>query len=76
MIKGAGTKDGLPLLILGISGENVTRLAAGEPILIHASEMRRMGLPAIEVLITYGKTEQAILDDLAAAGMAAPVERR
>jgi hypothetical protein len=35
VIKAAGkTGLGLPLLLLGLSGENVTRLTAGEPIRI------------------------------------------
>lgn len=70
MIKGAmRTGLGLPMLFLGLSGENVTRLAAGEPIRIPAAELVAMGLPQVEVVIHYGKTEQAILDELAEHGM-------
>ena len=70
MIKAAGkTGLGLPLLMLGLSGENVTRLAAGEPIRVSAQQMAELGLPQMEVVIHYGRTEEAILDDLEAHGI-------
>ena len=70
MIKAAGkTGPGQPLLMLGLSGENVTRLAAGEPIRIPAQHMAELGLPPIEIVIHYGRTEEAILDDLKAHGV-------
>jgi hypothetical protein len=70
MIKAAGkTGDGKPLLFLGLSGENVTRLAAGEPIHIPARHVAELGLPEMEIIINYGRTEQAIVDDLAANGV-------
>ncbi|MBO2461750.1 hypothetical protein [Actinomadura violacea] len=63
MLKATTTskKDGRPLVILGLSGENVTRLAAGEPIIV---DMAEMGLPPMEVAIIYGRTEQVILENL------------
>ena len=70
MIKAAGkTGLGAPLLLLGLSGENVTRLAAGEPIRVTVPQMQQLGLPPMEVLIHYGRTEQAILDELKAYGV-------
>lgn len=70
MIKAAGlTGLGIPLAFFGLSGENVTRLVAGEPIRITAGDMRRLGLPAVEVVIHYGKTESAILAEMAAHGI-------
>jgi len=57
------------MLLLGLSGENVTRLAAGEPIRISAQQMGQLGLPQVEVVIHYGRTEQAILDELADQGV-------
>jgi hypothetical protein len=70
MIKAAGkTGLGLPLLFLGLSGENVTRLAAGEPIRIKSADMAELGLPAMEVVIHYGRTEQAIVDEMRAHGL-------
>jgi hypothetical protein len=70
VIKATGkTGLGLPLLLLGLSGENVTRLAAGEPIRVSAQHMAELGLPQMEVVIHYGRTEAAILDDLEAHGV-------
>lgn len=70
MIKAAGrTGLGLPLLVLGLSGENVTRLTAGEPIRIPAEDMSALGLPRVEIVICYGRTEQAILDDFREHGI-------
>jgi hypothetical protein len=67
VIKGAGqTGDGQPLLLLGLSEENMARLVAGEPILIRAEELVALGVPAMQVVICYGKTEAAILKDLRA----------
>jgi len=70
MIKGAMRSAlGVPVLFLGLSGENVTRLAAGEPIRISASQMAELGLPQMEVILHYGRTEQDILDDVQANGV-------
>jgi hypothetical protein len=70
MIKAAGkTALGLPLLILGLSGENVTRLAAGEPIRISAAQMAELGLPQMEIVLHYGRTEQEIVTDLESHGV-------
>jgi hypothetical protein len=70
MIKAAGkTGLGLPLLLLGLSGENITRLAAGEPIRISAQHMTRLGLPAMEIVLHYGRTEQDILSEMESHGM-------
>jgi hypothetical protein len=63
------TPLGLPVLFLGLSGENVTRLIAGEPIVIQAGDLDKMGLPSMTVVIHYGKTEQAILDEIATHGV-------
>lgn len=56
MIKFKVSKDGKPLLGLGISAENVKRLIAGQPIIVDGVEM---GIE-VEVMIFYGETE----DDL------------
>lgn len=61
MIKASGvTGDGRPLLILGLSGENVTRLVADEPIFITPEQMAEMALPPMALAIVYGRTEEAI----------------
>ena len=76
MIK-LSSKNGLgqPVLFLGISGENVTRLVAGEPILIKAEALAAMGLPPMVIAIHYGKTEQAILDEIEEHGVTIQVRR-
>ena len=52
MIKASSrTALGQPMLFLGLSGENVTRLAAGEPIRITTAHLAQLGLPAT----TFGK---------------------
>lgn len=67
MIKAAGkTGLGLPLLMLGLSGENVTRLMADEPIMFNVADL---GLPPMVVVIVGGRTEKAIVEKLRAAGM-------
>jgi hypothetical protein len=63
------TALGEPLLFLGVSGENVTRLVAGEPIRITSAQLTELGLPPIVVVIHYGKTEQDILDEMKAHGV-------
>ena len=69
MIKAAGnTGDGKPLLLVGLSGENITRLVAGEPINITAANMVEMGMPELTLAIVYGKTEEVILGELRRQG--------
>lgn len=73
MFKAAGrTAAGLPLLILGVSGENVTRMAAGEPLRVPASHLAALGLPPMEIGICYGRTEQDIVTSLTEAGLIRP----
>lgn len=70
MIKAsAKTALGVPVLFLGLSGENVTRLAAGEPIRVSASAMAALGLPQVEVVLAYGRTEDDILAELKKHGV-------
>ena len=62
MIKAkATTPAGRQILMLGLSGENVTRLAAGEPIHSH---LESVGFPGMDLVIAYGKTEGDVLIDL------------
>jgi hypothetical protein len=73
VIKGMASRpDGTRILVLGLSGENVTRLAAGEPMHIAAAELAAMGFQSFEVVITYGKTDQVIVDQLRTAGLMPP----
>lgn len=70
MIKAASrTALGEPLLFLGLSGENVTRLAAGEPILIRSVQLAELGLPPMVIAIHYGRTEDDILAEVKAHGI-------
>jgi hypothetical protein len=70
MIKGRmDTALGQPVLFLGLSGENIARLTAGEPIRVSSADLARLGLPGMEVFIHYGRTEQAILDELKGHGV-------
>jgi len=70
MIKAGGrTGLGVPLLLLGLSGENLTRLAAGEPIRVTAEQMAGLDLPLLEVVIHYGRTEDDIVAELRARGL-------
>ena len=70
MIK-AVTKTALgePLLFLGLSGENVTRLVAGEPVRTTSAQLTELGLPPIVVVIHCGRTEEDILYEMKAHGM-------
>jgi hypothetical protein len=57
------------VLVLGLSGENVTRLTAGEPIYLDLADL----VPALgsaPVVICYGRTEESLLDDLRQHGLA------
>lgn len=62
------TKDGRPMLLLGIEAENVKRLKEGQPIHVNG---REDDLP-IDVVIMYGETLQDVLDDLVKAGVQLP----
>ncbi len=54
------TPNGQPLLMFGLSGENIARLAAGEPIFFDLAEL---GIPHLRVSIFYGRHD----DDLETA---------
>ena len=70
MIKASSrTALGEPLLFLGLSGENITRLAAGEPILISSAQLAELGLPPMVITIHYGRTEEDILDEVKEHGI-------
>jgi len=56
-------KDGRHLLALGLSGENVTRLIADEPIFTNLVEL---GIPDLDLVIIYGKTEEDALAQIKA----------
>lgn len=67
MIKATGVgPNGEPVVLLGLSGENVTRLIAGEPIRLDLAEL---GLPPTMVVICYGRTEDALVAELRRHGL-------
>jgi hypothetical protein len=68
MIKALGEAGGRPLLVLGLSGENVTRLMAGEPILFDGAPFGFNG----HITIVGGRTEEAIVAELAKHGLPTP----
>jgi hypothetical protein len=72
MIKGRmHTKDGKPILFLGLSYENLDRLRAGDPIFVRPEESARHLLPEMGVVIHGGETEETILDQFSEAGFEA-----
>jgi len=68
VIKAVGSTGDGPLLLLGLSGENVTRLMADEPIRFDLAEL---GLPPMVVVIVGGRTEEAIAEYLHKTGLLA-----
>lgn len=50
-----------PLVLLGLTGENVTRLMADEPVLVNLAELR---LPPLRIALTGGRTEADIIRQL------------
>lgn len=58
--------DGAPIVILGITDENVTRLLAGDPIGLDLSELE---LPSIKVFVFHGKDEQALMEKFEEQGL-------
>ncbi|GHA01297.1 hypothetical protein ACFOOM_12265 [Streptomyces echinoruber] len=53
---------GAPVVVLGLSAENMTRLMADEPIVVQLAEL---GLKPMKVLIVGGRTEADIAAMLA-----------
>lgn len=53
---------GAPVVVLGLSGENMARLMADEPIVVQVAEL---GLKPMKILIVGGRTEEAIAAKLA-----------
>lgn len=68
MIKGVGEvqdqRGKRPMLILGLTREDVDRLVAGEPIRFECADI---GLRPMQVSIVYGETKQAIMDEIGPA---------
>lgn len=72
MIKAAGrTRDDQPLLMLGVSGENMTRLMADEPILINTDDLGHVfsGLPSLSIVLFGGRDEAALTAQMRQLGV-------
>jgi hypothetical protein len=62
VIKGVGRAgDGTPVVLLGLTGENMTRLMADEPIVVDLAEM---GLPGMKIVLVGGKDEATMAAEL------------
>jgi hypothetical protein len=59
--------NGDPLLVLGLTGENMARLMAGEPMRVDVG--RTLGGPPMQVLLCGGETEEAIAEELRKWGL-------
>lgn len=68
MIKLRGTRGDREFILLGLSEGNIAKLKEGKPIAIFREDL---GI-GVDVLIYYGATENAIIDELKALGVALP----
>lgn len=66
MIKAVGRAGDRPLIIIGLSDENLRRLRDDQPIRFDLADL---GLPPALVLILGGPTEDAIVDQLHENGL-------
>lgn len=65
----AKRKNGITVFGFGLSDGNIERLKQGKPIYFALDEL---GLESHEVIILYGKTEEAITQELRKNGMLPP----
>lgn len=77
MIKARGTaSDGRPMVLLGLTHENVARLFANEPIVVRTADPAPAGV-ALEggpdVVLIAGADEDTIVESMRAAGLTAAV---
>lgn len=70
MIKARGThRDGQPVVILGLTDQNLERMRAGQPIAFHGGA--DLGLEC-HVMIMWGPSEPAIARELGIYGVKVP----
>lgn len=67
----AQTEDGL-VIFLGLSRENINRLVAGQPILVHAENVGLGGKGVKNIAIAFGETEAEIEGEMIDAGVIDP----
>lgn len=71
MIKAEATnKDGSPVLLLGLSMETLSCLVAGMPVRTTAEDMRKLGLPEVEVILCFSFTDEDMIRTLQSNGVA------
>lgn len=58
---------GQPLLMLGLTAENVRRLKLGQPIDVPRKSLDACGLTELRIGIMYGETIEAIAEELGAS---------
>jgi hypothetical protein len=63
----ASGADGAPVVFLGLSRENCTRLLANQPIPVRLRELHP-DLPDLTVMLLGGETEDDIAEDLRVLG--------
>lgn len=64
-------RDGGVTVLIGLSAENVTRMAGGEHVRATMGDLKLPRMPH-DVVIVYGRTEADIVDQLRAAGVDLP----
>lgn len=78
MIKARGlSNDGTPMILLGLSHENVARLCADQPILVCTALPPPAGLSMTDgpdIILVVGSDERAIVAKLREAGFSEVVE--
>lgn len=65
------TADGRPLIMVGMTGETITRLMAAEPVPLDIHE-KRFGVPPLQILLVAARDEITILHQLRSSGMVPP----
>jgi hypothetical protein len=61
--------DGRQVLFLGLAKADLVRLAAGGPVTIHGADLAGYGLPPLEIIVAYGRTEGDIADMIRSQGV-------
>ena len=62
MIKFRANDGDIVKLGFGLSAENVKRMQQGKPVYV---DLTSMGLPGVEIMIFYGRTEEVMIRDIA-----------
>lgn len=60
--------DGRPLIMLGLTGENITRLMAAEPILLDMHD-DRFGVAPTQIMIVAARDEHILAAQLRSSGL-------